>query len=266
MNNKKDQIAQMIADIDLQPVFIEEETQLEEYQKFPLEQLNALGVAFQSVKNFIDVATSPEVTETLYRKIKPDGYKDTYFKGTKYQTGSIVKKGVQGAKQARWEAVQVNQSPVSFDPTNLCMAIALMSINEKLDDIQETQKEIIEFLEEQEKAKLKGNLNILADILNNYKYNWNNETYKSHKHIQVQEIKRDAEQSLIFHRGVIEKILKKTSFLHSDGNVNEKIKKTENGYKDYQLSLYLYAFSAFFGSYVFGKFRRRLSRKRYQKN
>jgi hypothetical protein len=54
-----------------------------------------------------------------------------------------------------------------------------MSIDRKLDSIQETQQEILEFLEQKEKSRLKGNLNVLADVLNNYKYNWNNEKYKT---------------------------------------------------------------------------------------
>ncbi len=88
------------------------------------------------------------------------------------------------------------------------IAVALITIEKKLDDILETQKEILEFLKQKEKAKLRGNLNVLEDILNNYKHNWNNEKYKTNKHIHVQEIKREAEQSIIFYR---DRIVKKTN-------------------------------------------------------
>lgn len=54
-----------------------------------------------------------------------------------------------------------------------------------------------------EEAKLKGNINVLADILNNYKFNWDNDKYKDHKHILVQDIKREAEQSIILYQELI---------------------------------------------------------------
>ena len=59
-----------------------------------------------------------------------------------------------------------------YNPTMLFMAAALMSIDKKLDIIQETQQEILSFLENKEKANLKASLDTLSDILNNYKYNW----------------------------------------------------------------------------------------------
>jgi hypothetical protein len=68
---------------------------------------------------------------------------------------------------------------------------------------------------------------------------------KPNKHIQVQEIKRDAEQSIILYRERIDKKIKKQSFLHSDQNVSSKLKKIQSEFKDYQLALYLYSFSSF---------------------
>ena len=249
MENKKDQIAQMIADIELQPIFFEDEQQLDEYKKFPMEQLNALGVAFHSVTEFITgcINYSNNGNGGIAKIHLPEGIEGTHLKNFKKDITRANWKfgGVYDADNHLVDQAGIEFIGPSFDPTNLCMAIALMNINQKMDDIQETQKEILAFLEEQEQAKLKGNLNVLADILNNYKYNWNNSTYKSHKHIQVQEIKRDAEQSLIFHRSQIEKILRKKSLIHTDENVNQKMQQAESGYKDYQLSLYMYAFSAF---------------------
>ena len=142
-------------------------------------------------------------------------------------------------------AGQARLNPLVCNPTMLFMAVVLMRIEHKLDSIQEIQQEIIEFLEQKEKSKLRGNLNVLADVLNNYKYNWNNEKYKTNKHIQVQEIKRDAEQSIIFYREQIDKKINKQSFLHSDQDVKNKSNEIQSEFKDYQLALYLYSFSSF---------------------
>lgn len=57
-------------------------------------------------------------------------------------------------------------------------AATLANIDKKLDTIQETQQEMLDFLAQKEKSELKANLNFLIDIHNNYKYNWNSEKYK----------------------------------------------------------------------------------------
>ena len=127
----------------------------------------------------------------------------------------------------------------------LFMAAVLMSIDKKLDAIKEGQQEILEFLQQKEKAKQRGNLNFLNDILNNYKYNFENATYKTNLHIKVLDIKQEAEQSILFYREQIDKKLNKRSLLHSDKNVRDKLIAVRSELVEYQLALYLYAFSSF---------------------
>ena len=68
---------------------------------------------------------------------------------------------------------------LACDPTMIFMAAALANVEKKLDAIQDMQKEMMDFLVQKEKADLKGDLNFLFDVFNNYKYNWNNEMYKN---------------------------------------------------------------------------------------
>ena len=137
----------------------------------------------------------------------------------------------------------MTQLPI--DPTMLCMAVAIMAIEKKLDAIYQAQKDILAFLELQEEAKLKGNLNALADILNNYKFNWDNEKYKEHKHILVQDIKRETEQSIILYREQLQKTSWKNSLLHSNQEVKSFLKTALHRLNDYQLALYTFSFSSF---------------------
>ena len=127
-------------------------------------------------------------------------------------------------------------------------------IEKKLDAIQETQEEILEFLEEKERAVLQGNLNVLGDVMSNFKYNWNNDTYKTNKHILVQQIKKEAEASIILYRDQIAKKLKKRSLIHSDQEVKGTLKKLQAQFKDYQLALYLYSYSTFLEVMLLGNF------------
>lgn len=162
--------------------------------------------------------------------------------------GSLMSPGGrEGGGQARMTALPC-------DPTMLFMAAALISIERKLDVIQQTQEEILQFLEEKERAELQGNLNVLGDVLNNFKYNWDNEMYKTNKHILVQQIKKEAESSIILYRDQIGKQMQKRSSIHGDLKVKRAMKKLLAQFKDYQLALYLYAYSAFLEVILLGNF------------
>lgn len=143
---------------------------------------------------------------------------------------------------------------LACDPTMLFMAAALMNIEKKLDLIQQTQEEILEFLEERECATLQGNLNTLGDVMSNFKYNWDNEKYKTNKHILVQQIKKESETSIILYRDQIAKKLKKRSLIHSDQEVKAVLNKLQAQFKDYQLALYLYSYSTFLEVPLLGNF------------
>ena len=131
------------------------------------------------------------------------------------------------------------------DPTMLFMAAALANIDRKLDTIKEMQQEMLEFLAQKEKAELKGNLIFLYDIFDNYKYNWNNEMYKNSNHTMVLTIKKEAEAKIIFYREQIIGKVNKKSLFHSDQSVDRQLSAVQEQFKDYQLALYILAFSSF---------------------
>lgn len=134
------------------------------------------------------------------------------------------------------------------------MAAVLISMESKMNQIQETQKMILNFLEKEKEANLKGNINILADILNNYKYNWNNEKYKTNKHIQVQEIKRDAEKDIIFYKESIESKISDKNFLNVSNVKEKKFIDIRRKFRYYQLAVYMYAYAAFLEAFLLENF------------
>ena len=72
--------------------------------------------------------------------------------------------------------------------------------------------------------------------------------------MQVQEIKRDAEQSIKLYCSQITDAIKKQKFLHGDKNVEAKMKEVEKLYRNYQLALYVYVFSYFVEIILFENF------------
>ena len=253
---KKDVIARAMTEMECYtecyPV-IQEEVAIQEYTKVPLGQLSAMGATFASVapalKNIFSGAQSSGVGEQLYRMRIPNGLRF----GESLQIakdggllGNVVNKSGTITQRARFDLVKNGAGVAAqINPAVMLMAVAITAVTKKLDQIEEAQKDIIEFLQLKEKAVLKGNIAVLQEILDEYKYNWDNDKYKNNKHIQVQEIKRDAEQSIIFCRDQIEKKVSKKGLLHSDRDVKAKIQKVQYEFKDYELAMYIFSFSSF---------------------
>lgn len=247
IKNKNEIIKEMM-NVDYYPV-IQNEVKIEKYTKLPITDIAALGVAFSPlVSSFLNAAKTG-AGEQLFR-LDMRGYAGELakFKDGSGFLSAVVRKGEGVVGQAGFVPVSSSaaaSSTLMCNPVTLFMAAALMNIDKKLDTIQETQQEIMEFLEEKEKSKIRGNLNVLADVMNNFKFNWENEKYKTNKHIQVQEIKRDAEHSILLYRDQIEKLMGKHSLIHSDQDVKSKLKKLQSKFEEYQLSVYMYSYATF---------------------
>lgn len=254
---KNNEAISMMLQMEYIPSVNDEKINTQQYIKFPLSKLSALGVGFSNLSESTRTITQSINVDGLYRGVLPKGA--TKLAQAKDGTGALGSAFDSNNKligQARWieqdSVTQVTTMP--YNPTMLFMAATLMSIDKKLDNIQETQQEIIEFLEQKEKSNLKGNLDTLSDVLNNYKYNWDNEKYKTNKHILVQSIKHDAYKSIDFHQNQISEKLKKQSLLHSDQSVKNKMKKIYSKFKDYQLALYIFSFASFIEVMLLGNF------------
>ena len=83
-----------------------------------------------------------------------------------------------------------------INPVMLMMAAMLVQVEKKLDNIQKTASNIMSFLEMDKQAEQQGNINILNDSLQNYKYNWDNQQYLQNHHMKALDIKQKAEQNM----------------------------------------------------------------------
>ena len=251
------EVINMMLDMEYIPSIHDEKINIKQYTKIPLSKLSTLGVGFSNLSEATRTITQSINTDGLYRCILPkDAVRLSQAKDGTGVLGLAFNENNRLVGHARWieedNITQVTTMP--YNPTMLFMAATLMSIDKKLDSIQETQEEILSFLENKEKANLKGSLDTLYDILNNYKYNWNNEKYRTNKHILVQSIKHDASKSIEFHQKQISEKLKKQSLLHMNKSVKNKMKKVYLEFKDYQLALYIFSFASFLEIILLGNF------------
>lgn len=237
-----------VKNIEYLPSIPSKETALKDHTKFSFSDFSALGVAFASLPETFRTVTQTVDLDGLYRCVFPDGVtgKLAAFKDGSGNLGTIMD-GNNIVGQAHWIKAdsQVMTTAIPYNPTVLFMAMALMSIDKKLNKIQETQKEILRFLELDKESQIRGDLNTLTEILNNYKYNWDNELYKKSKLDLVQHIKRSASGNIDFYQNKISAGSTKKKGIHINKNAESLLTELDNLFKNYQLSLYIYAFAYF---------------------
>lgn len=210
-----------------------------ETMKFPLSKLPAAGALLSSVKNVIDTGFTAG-GEGIYKVVFKEGVTGTLAsaKDGSGLLGTVVNSTEGIAGQAR--LVQV-----PLDPTTLFMSIAIASIDAKLSDIQETQKTILTFIENDKKAHLKGNLDVLMDIMKDYHYNWNNELFINDSHMKTLDIQQESKQNIIFYQEQIKGLLKKNKLIHVNADFDKASTEMQKQLRNYQLALYTYAFASF---------------------
>lgn len=235
---EKNALIQKMMDIQYYPPAELQKSNIDisEARTFPIDKLAALGVAFEPLAGLVNYAMGGGGQSGLYY-VNTSG-KTMFKSGDKYIGSLKAADGGVGGGTAKMTQLPIN-------PTMLFMAVAIASVEQKLDNIYEVQEEIFAFLELKEQAKLKGNLNTLADVLNNYKFNWDNEKYKNNNHITIQAIKREAEQSIILYREQLSKEFGKKTIFASDKLVKSALNKTIARLNDYKLALYVFSFASF---------------------
>ena len=249
---KRNEIAKNLIDISYYPVPLEDVIHSRSQTKIPYSALAALGIGLASfAEPFRTVTQTAQFNSSgLYRIVIPSTASGTLVQKNGITLGNMV--GADGHTfSGRALFAKADIDPVTMtatmpiDPTALFMTVALVSIDTKLTDIQETQKEILEFLEEDRKSKQRGNLISLTDILNQYKFNWENKTFISNMYIKVQDIKQDSVQDIDFYCGRIQRVAAKNKVSVANQVLKNKLQKLQSEFQNYQLAVYLYGFSSF---------------------
>lgn len=217
---------------------VQEELAVHTYSRISLSGMAALGTGLEPVAAAVQrIAGGGQAVSGYYRVTIPAGTHLASFKdGTGFLGAALDETGIAG---------QARLNPLACNPTMLLVAATLAGIDKKLDAIQETQREMLDFIVQREKSVLKGDLDFLMDIYNHYKYNWNNERYKTANHIKALDVRQNAGRMMDFYREQIRKHIRKKPLLHSDQDVKKQLDQVEDAFREYQLALYLYGFGYF---------------------
>lgn len=235
----REEMATSLSQLKLYPApLVGEETKLVEYTKVPLSRVTALGTSFEPIVSAVQNVMG-DGTTGIYKVTVPNG---THLAKLKNGTGNI---GTVLSDSNNQIAGQATLNPMVCDPTAIFMTATLANIDKKLDGIMEIQQEMFDYIKQKDKAEVRGDLTLLSDILESYKYNWNNDKYKSSNHIKVLDIKQSAEHKINLYRSLIRDKATKRNLLHSDKDVKKQLSSVQEDFKEYQLSLYLYSYAAF---------------------
>lgn len=221
--------------------------------KIPLDYLPSLGVAFgsiptmfRSITTTINIPTLLTVTDKLGNPLDPNVLQT--FKDGSGLLGSF-RDAATGFGQARFHVQQgmslTSVTTMPYNPAFLAMAFALAQINKKLDSIQSSVDQIFKYMRQRDKADMQGNLKTLADILNEYGFNYGNAVYMSNAHMKVLDIKQKSEQDMELFRFQVQEKLHKKSFIEIRESVSKRLDTVLDYLKDYQLSAYIYCFALF---------------------
>lgn len=234
--NEKMELIRSMTAVEVKPEIAKEEISSHSYNKVPLSRIPALGVGFEPLTAALQqVLSGGEAKTGLYFGVMPSGKRMADFTNGPGHLGTYLgEHGIEG--QTRFFEIPCN-------PSMLFMAATLANIDKKLDAIQEIQQEMLDFLKAKEKSALMGDLEFLADVFNNYKYNWNSEKYKTANHIKAMDIRQSAMHSLELYQSQIQKHMEKRSIMPSDRDVKKQLDQLIDEMQDYRLALYIYGFA-----------------------
>ncbi len=137
----------------------------------------------------------------------------------------------------------------------IVMAVALFSIEQKLDKIVKLEKQILSFLEIEKESEIEADIETLSSIISKYKYNWDNEHFITSNHKLVLDIQRTARKHMNAHQKQVTDILNAKGLLVSQSKVNKTLQELLKKFKYYRLSLYIFSMASFIEVMLSGDFK-----------
>jgi hypothetical protein len=102
-----------------------------------------------------------------------------------------------------------------IDPATMMMAVALFSIEQQLGNIAEMEKQILSFLQVEKEAEIEADVKTLANIIEKYKYNWDNEHFIASNHKMVLDLQRTARKNMLSYQKKVSEAIQSRSLVVS---------------------------------------------------
>lgn len=251
--------------LDVDCYLIPEETNLSQYKKVPITEIASIGAGMSSIPTMFRTATTEMVTNTsnLYELKNGITLKKASDGSGLLRGFEMGAKGIK--KQGLFESVEGLNTTVKttmpINPATMCMAVAIIGLDKKMDRIIEIEKTLLDEFVAKERAQLRNNIDFLSEMLRDYKDNWNNELFLSGNYSIALQIKKEAGTYIKKYKDLIEQRLSKNGLIKGDAEVNKDVKNIANYLNEYQIAVYVYAFSSFVELLLKGNFKSDYLRK-----
>ena len=226
----------------------------------PIAQLATLGAGVASL-----LPTFRTITETTA------GSGETLFRWLNEGAGNTLKMAKDGtswgayrtadgaSKLAKLQpvtnAATTTSTVMPIDPVTIMMAVALFSLEQKMGEIARVEREILDLLETEKEAKIEADVEMLASLIEKYKYNWDNEHYVASNHKLVLDIQRSAREHLIDYQKQVSDILASKKLVVSQSKVNDALNKLLKKFKYYRMALQTFSMASFVELMLSGNFK-----------
>lgn len=218
--------------------------------RLPIAEIATLGGGLSSLLPSLRTITQTATTSgTGLYQLANAGIGDALKTAADGTFWGAMKTASGGSKMAKFiEAGSVTtttKTVAAINPAMLVMAVSLASIEHKLSEIADMEKQIFSFLEHGAEAKVESALKTLTTIITEYKYNWDNELYCSSHYKQAGEIREKAEEYIRLYQKEIGSAIQHNHGLVIIDNTVEKTKThLMKRFIYYKLSLYVYSFAS----------------------
>ena len=144
---------------------------------------------------------------------------------------------------------------VPIDPATMLMAVALFSIEQKLESIAEMQKQILTFLEVEKESEIEADVETLVSMISKYNYNWDNEHYLQSNHKMVLDLQRTARKNMLSYQKQVTEVLNSRQLVVAQMKVKATLKDLLKKFKYYRLSLYTFSLASLLEIMLSGNFK-----------
>lgn len=226
----------------------------------PITSLASLGAAVSSIAPALRTVTETTTVNmqglyTLANAGVGDALKvakNGNFWGA-FKTADGTSKFAQLQQAGAISASTVTTLPIN--PATMMMAVALHSIEQKLDKIEEMQQQIIDFLVCENESQIEADVQMLSGIISKYKLNWDNEHYVASNHKMVLDIQRTALKNMRSYQKQVSAVLEKKRLLVAQNNVESTFADMQKKFKYYRMALYTYSLASLLEIMLGGNFK-----------
>lgn len=225
----------------------------------PIAQLATLGAGVSSMIPALRTVTQTTTVNTqgLFR-LANASFGDMLKSANDGNFWGAFKRADGTSKFAKLQSVgpvtATNTTVMPIDPATMMMAVALYSIEQKLDSIEEMQKQILTFLEVEKESEIEADVETLVSMISKYKYNWDNEHYLQSNHKMVLDLQRTARKNMLSYQKLVEEVLDSKQLIVAQAKVKSTLKDLLKKFKYYRLSLYTFSLSSLLEIMLSGNF------------